>query len=287
MPSSVENSTPSLSEFPTVPSSADGKFPQSSGGGTSDYAFLGGGLENTIFNGKGSVIGGGYMNVVNGGDMATIGGGSQNNAFATRSTISGGHYNRAKGDYSTVPGGRFNKANGKDSFAVGNSAQADNDSAAVFSFRTPRTSTTDADPMCESVAENTVTMCTDAVHFLTDTVLIRDVNVGQSIADLETEVMTLNTTNAALTTQVAALEATNAALKSVLAAMSPAIAQDDTECDGIFYCKLLDQTGCDVAAGTISSLNKMNGGVVFDTSVGCTWSSSDGATTKNICGVCP
>lgn len=82
------------------------------------YAFIGGGLGNTVGN-SGAIVGGGVFNTASG-YGATVGGGgideygseSGNQASGGASTVAGGLGNGASGDYATVSGGSGNTANG-------------------------------------------------------------------------------------------------------------------------------------------------------------------------------
>jgi hypothetical protein len=103
----------------------------SSNTATANYATVGGGGLNTA-TADYAAVGGGYFNSSSG-VAATVGGGRGNISDGYRSTIGGGYGNVASNFYSTVPGGYMNTAGGNDSFAAGQSANATNDGAFVWS----------------------------------------------------------------------------------------------------------------------------------------------------------
>ena len=79
------------------------------------HSFIGGGLNNTIFNGSGQgglTIVGGSSNNINGGTLGFIGGGASNQVSSSYSTISGGQSNRTSGSHATVVGGLSNVSSG-------------------------------------------------------------------------------------------------------------------------------------------------------------------------------
>jgi hypothetical protein len=98
---------------------------------TGGAATVGGGSNNTA-TADYAAVGGGYFNSSSG-VAATVGGGRGNHSDGYRSTIGGGYGNVATNNYSTVPGGYSNTAAGDYSFAAGQSANATNDGAFVWS----------------------------------------------------------------------------------------------------------------------------------------------------------
>jgi hypothetical protein len=98
------------------------------GGGS---ATVGGGQGNYATAGY-ATVGGGYNNLASG-QFATVGGGYKNLASGGYATVGGGVGNYATNYSATVPGGFNNVAGGLFSFAAGNSAQATNDNAFVWS----------------------------------------------------------------------------------------------------------------------------------------------------------
>lgn len=120
----------------------------------SGHSFIGGGLNNTIFNGSGSgwlTIVGGQSNNINGGTRGFIGGGASNTVSSSYSTISGGQSNTASTNtHATVVGGLSNTSSGQYSVSGGfsnvASAQSaiaighDNDATAISAFAYGRNS---------------------------------------------------------------------------------------------------------------------------------------------------
>jgi Chaperone of endosialidase len=109
------------------------------------YGSIGGGLENFVSGTYGTVaggfanfaalecaVGGGAGNLCNG-SSAVIAGGLQNTNTGNESSVGGGQNNLASGTYATIPGGFQNLASGIGSFAAGQSAQATNAAAFVWS----------------------------------------------------------------------------------------------------------------------------------------------------------
>ncbi len=95
------------------------------------YGVIGGGQGNAITATPGSnlniaTIGGGLNNKVTLGG-GTVGGGNSNTAGNFDATVGGGFGNTASGGSSTVPGGNSNLAQGAFSFAAGRRAKANND----------------------------------------------------------------------------------------------------------------------------------------------------------------
>lgn len=93
-----------------------------------NFAFVGGGLSNSVLSGGvdndyGGVIGGGFNNTVTG-RHAVILGGSANTA-STNSSVLGGYSNLAAGQNSSVTGGNNNSASGSGSVIGGGALHAD------------------------------------------------------------------------------------------------------------------------------------------------------------------
>ena len=77
---------------------------------TGTYAFIGGGMSNSI-SADGATVSGGENNIANGLN-ATVGGGNNDKATNGDATVSGGLNNTAGGSQATVSGGDGNTANG-------------------------------------------------------------------------------------------------------------------------------------------------------------------------------
>ncbi|MCB1098557.1 MAG: tail fiber domain-containing protein [Verrucomicrobiae bacterium] len=95
-----------------------------------EYSTIGGGSRNSA-SGAYSTIGGGSQNYA-GGNYITVPGGANNAASGEYSTIGGGSENRASGNYAAIPGGYFNFASGKYSLAAGQRADAHHDGTFVW-----------------------------------------------------------------------------------------------------------------------------------------------------------
>jgi hypothetical protein len=111
---------------------------------TASQAFIGGGALNAIQNtggaagGQYAFVGGGYQNSIQpyakgGGEYGVLAGGADNIVYGVAATIGGGVNNRANGEYATIPGGRNNNANGVGSFAAGTGARAIGNGTFVWS----------------------------------------------------------------------------------------------------------------------------------------------------------
>jgi hypothetical protein len=106
---------------------------------TTAYASVAGGYHNAA-SGEGAFVGGGGYDGVNyspgntaSGGGSVVVGGLFNVASGGESTVGGGYNNTASGLDATVPGGGLNIASGSHSFAAGNFAQAQHNSAFVWS----------------------------------------------------------------------------------------------------------------------------------------------------------
>lgn len=82
-----------------------------------DFGFIGGGLNNLLFD-VGGVVAGGSNNIGQG-NYSFLGGGTGNNTQGTTSVIAGGSSNYASGTYSTIGGGDFNQAVGDHATVTG------------------------------------------------------------------------------------------------------------------------------------------------------------------------